>query len=214
MRHGGFEPPTTWLKVKCSTNWASIPCPFCFLVFSYSYSFLSCLSLLSLLSLHTKCPVPESNQRHTDFQSVALPTELTGHNAFALSCGDRIWTCDLRVMSPASFQTAPPRAILLKKILTYYSKNNGQRWIRTTEASCSRFTVCPLWPLGNLPIFRVTIHFYSKPMIGLEPITCWLQISCSANWATSASDTSASNGTYRARTCDPLLVRQMLSQLS
>ena len=25
-----------------------------------------------------------------------------------------------------------------------------------------------------------------KPMIGLEPITCWLQISCSANWATSA----------------------------
>ena len=24
------------------------------------------------------CPVPESNQRHTDFQSVALPTELTG----------------------------------------------------------------------------------------------------------------------------------------
>ena len=27
---------------------------------------------------------------------------------------------------------------------------------------------------------------WEKPMIGLEPITCWLQISCSANWATSA----------------------------
>ena len=25
------------------------------------------------------CPVPESNQRHVDFQSTALPTELTGH---------------------------------------------------------------------------------------------------------------------------------------
>ena len=25
-------------------------------------------------------------------------------------------------------------------------------------------------------------------MIGLEPITCWLQISCSANWATSAKN--------------------------
>ena len=25
------------------------------------------------------CPVPESNQRHRDFQSLALPTELTGH---------------------------------------------------------------------------------------------------------------------------------------
>ena len=29
-------------------------------------------------------------------------------------------------------------------------------------------------------------HICAKPMIGLEPITCWLQISCSANWATSA----------------------------
>ena len=28
-------------------------------------------------------------------------------------------------------------------------------------------------------------------MIGLEPITCWLQISCSANWATSAYKCSA-----------------------
>ena len=24
LRHGGFEPPTPWLKVKCSTNWANI----------------------------------------------------------------------------------------------------------------------------------------------------------------------------------------------
>ena len=28
-------------------------------------------------------------------------------------------------------------------------ESNGWRWIRTTEAICSRFTVCPLWPLGN-----------------------------------------------------------------
>ena len=27
---------------------------------------------------YNKCPVPESNQRHEDFQSSALPTELTG----------------------------------------------------------------------------------------------------------------------------------------
>ena len=27
----------------------------------------------------------------------------------------------------------------------------GGRWIRTTEAISSRFTVCPLWPLGNSP---------------------------------------------------------------
>ena len=129
---------------------------------------------------------------------------------WALSSGDRIWTYDLRVMSPTSFQTAPPRDIkLFVKILNYYynlSLTNGWRWIRTTEAICSRFTVCPLWPLGNPSIW----YYYHKPMIGLEPITCWLQISCSANWATSANE----NGTYRARTYDPLLVRQMLSQLS
>ena len=91
-------------------------------------------------------------------------------------------------------------------------------------------------------------------MIGLEPTTYWLQINCSANWATSAHwittaiqmatrmgfepTTSAvtgrhsnqlnyrailyqiklhrlvNGGSNRARTCDPLLVRQMLSQLS
>ena len=149
MRHRGFEPRTTWLKVKCSTNWANIP-----------YFF--------------ECPVPESNQWHEDFQSSALPTELPRQN-----CGDRIWTYDLRVMSPTSFQTAPSRD-------NNYSlqKENGQRWIRTTEAICSRFTVCPLWPLGNPPIMIWNSHH--KPMIGLEPITCWLQISCSANWATSA----------------------------
>ena len=121
-----------------------------------------------------------------------------------ISSGNRIWTYDLRVMSPTSFQTAPSRDIFFWK---------------------------------------------QKPMIGLEPITCWLQISCSANWATSArnhwlqqmnyihqmdgegfepSKASPADlqsvpfghsgihpyGTYRARTYDPLLVRQMLSQLS
>ena len=37
----------------------------------------------STIELHphnssNQCPVPESNQRHEDFQSSALPTELTG----------------------------------------------------------------------------------------------------------------------------------------
>ena len=59
-----------------------------------------------------KCLEPESNQWHEDFQSSALPTELS-----RLSSGDRIWTCDLRVMSPTSFQTAPSRdkCYLLKR---------------------------------------------------------------------------------------------------
>ena len=94
MSHAGLEPATTWLKVKCSTTWASSP---------------------SLLPLDkSKCPEPESNQRHVDFQSTALPTELSGHNyqcsiVMKKNSGDRIWTYDLWVMSPTSFQTAPPR---------------------------------------------------------------------------------------------------------
>ena len=31
-------------------------------------------------------------------------------------------------------------------------KFGGRRWIRTIEAESNRFTVCPLWPLGNSPI--------------------------------------------------------------
>ena len=30
----------------------------------------------------------------------------------------------------------------------------GGWWIRTTEGIASRFTVCPLWPLGKSPIFK------------------------------------------------------------
>ena len=31
----------------------------------------------------------------------------------------------------------------------------GRGWIRTTEVTDNRFTVCPLWPLGNSPIFTL-----------------------------------------------------------
>ena len=58
----------------------------------------------------------------------------------------------------------------------------GSGWIRTTEVEDNRFTVCPLWPLGNTPIFSYTLELVD----GLEPPTCWLQISCSTNWATPA----------------------------
>ena len=39
-----------------------------------------------------KCPEPESNQRHEDFQSSALPTELSGH----LVC-DKLFTTDFMI---------------------------------------------------------------------------------------------------------------------
>ena len=57
------------------------------------------------------------------------------------ACGDRIWTCDLRVMSPTSYRTA-----LLRGSIKWAEKDSNLRSYR------NRFTVCPLWPLGNPPI--------------------------------------------------------------
>ena len=42
-----------------------------------------------------------------------------------------------------------------KALLTNAGLSAGWRWIRTTEISDSRFTVCPLWPLGNPSTFTV-----------------------------------------------------------
>ena len=84
-------------------------------------------------------------------------------------CGDRTWTCDLRVMSPTSYQLLHPAI------------NGGGRRIRTFEVEDGRFTVCSLWPLGNPSINKMELA------IGIEPTTCWLQVSCSTYWATPAS---------------------------
>ena len=49
----------------------------------------------------------------------------------------------------------PPENPYQKKdvILRRRLFSGGGRWIRTTEVTDNRFTVCPLWPLGNSPIF-------------------------------------------------------------
>ena len=129
---------------------------------------------------------------------------------WALSCGNRIWTYDLRVMSPTSFQTAPSRAMKLLLIILVI-KRMGRGGFEPPKQFAADLQSVPFGHSGICP-FTHNMKLCEKPMIGLEPITCWLQISCSANWATSAY--IIRNGTYRARTYDPLLVRQMLSQLS
>ena len=53
--------------------------------------------------------------------------------------------------------------------------------IRTIEAKRSRFTVCPLWPLGNSPRYEIRSIFGLEPVDGLEPPTYCLQISCSTD---------------------------------
>ena len=38
----------------------------------------------------------------------------------------------------------------------------GGWWIRTTEVSDNRFTVCPLWPLGNSPASKRKIDYTTQ----------------------------------------------------
>ena len=40
-----------------------------------------------------------------------------------------------------------------KHLLSQVLFSGGSGWIRTTEVSDNRFTVCPLWPLGKSPIW-------------------------------------------------------------
>ena len=98
---------------------------------------------LNYTRLTTKWRETESNRRHKELQSFALPTELPSHNVDNIilikllinttvltgfepviscvtgrrdnpytigpNCGSRIWTYDLRVMSPTSYLAAPSR---------------------------------------------------------------------------------------------------------
>ncbi len=50
--------------------------------------------------------------------------------------------------------------------------SGGGRWIRTTEVSDNRFTVCPLWPLGNSPKTFSTAAENLELVKGVEPPTC------------------------------------------
>ena len=71
--------------------------------------------------------------------------------------------------------------------------------------------------LQSAPFGHSGTHPFMELAIGIEPTTCWLQVSCSTvepcqhimNFIIDFY-----GGHNRARTCDPLLVRQVLSQLS
>ena len=59
----------------------------------------------------------------------------------------------------------------------------GESRIRTCEDVVNGVTVRPRWPLEYLPkisLFKWTYCCFFEPMEGLEPTTCWLQISCSS----------------------------------
>ncbi len=61
-----------------------------------------------------------------------------------------VYAAKQRARKPLRFTKKP-----LRKAQELFCKTGGRGWIRTTEAKRNRFTVCPLWPLGNAPIYEV-----------------------------------------------------------
>ena len=127
VRHTGVEPVTSWLRVRCSTNWANdafmeretrfelatfslegwrstnwaipaLPYYIIIIILFCQYFFIwrrrpdsnwwwrFCRPLPYHLAtspyINKWCPEAESNHRHGDFQSPALPTELSGHTTY------------------------------------------------------------------------------------------------------------------------------------
>ena len=47
------------------------------------------------------------------------------------------------------------------------------------KVKTSRFTVCPIWPLWNTPNSIISKFNFFEPLVGFEPTTPRLQITCS-----------------------------------
>ena len=76
-------------------------------------------------------------------------------------------------ISMSSINTRNPNPVPIG-IKFGFLKYGGGRWIRTTEGIASRFTVCPLWPLGNSPMYSLFALLSEAVELvdGLEPPTC------------------------------------------
>ncbi len=141
----------------------------------------------------------DSNLRIHESKSCALPTwlipniyvvsaqgfeprthALEGRCSIQLSYAPTIYICiSNKNGADEGSRTPTPMALDPKSSASANSATSahffgGGWWIRTTEVDDNRFTVCPLWPLG-----KSSVLIYMELVIGIEPTTCWLQVSCS-----------------------------------
>ena len=166
-----------------------------------------------------KCPEPESNQWHEDFQSSALPTELSGHLKLCLltllrvaGIGFEPMTFGLwarrasRLLHPALFNSlyASLRDFILKEM-------DGGGFEPPKQFAADLQSV----PFGHSGTHPYGIFHQADNRTRTDNLLITNQLLCQLSHIGKCYyRTSKGNGAYRARTYDPLLVRQMLSQLS
>ena len=145
------------------------------------------------------CPEPESNQWHVDFQSTALPTELSGRKNIFMKLPETgiepVRVLPRRILSPVRLPIPPLGQILrcfsrsitipnqpkfVNSFFRFFSFFHHQslgkkknkylylfwKWAEkdsNLRSYRNRFTVCPLWPLGNPPMVMESFFDYELP---------------------------------------------------
>ena len=130
-------------------------------------------------------PCPGSNRRPRPYQGRALPSELHGRTKGSRTPKLLERETGFEPATPSlegwrsTAELFPPLRVTCASIKTMV----GRGGFEPPKAYASRFTVCPLWPLGYLPESAGT---RSEPLEklalagGFEPPTHCLQGSCSA----------------------------------
>ena len=142
-----------------------------------------------------KCPEPESNQWHEDFQSSALPTELSGHELRGKDLNqrppgyepDELPDCSTpRYSIKHKCQKETNYLVSLRGVDQIWTGDEGvadlclTTWLRRHNMTPTGFEpMLPPWKGGVLTTWPRS----QTPRVGLEPTTARLTAACSTDWA-------------------------------
>ena len=107
-------------------------------------------------------------RRRRQCKEFALARTLAKHVVRRRGCGGRIRTCDLRVMSPTSYRTAPPRDMGIRKdAILFYSKRAALSTVfggRSEVFSSLSGKICRRRPLFAPPHPREPARGHALPI--------------------------------------------------
>ena len=145
---------------------------------------------------------PGSNRPPIAWKAIALPNELLPQNQLANVIISQLANYESKTIFKELHYNW--HISTLANLLTILWAEQGSN-LRTRErtdlqsVAFNHSAICPLFSSNSLVLTRNQRHFIlilttnylilclSEPKKGVEPPTCWLQISCSTNWATSAT---------------------------